>query len=164
MKTPEIVLAMAIILSALMSGFFFAYSFSVNLGLHKLDNKAYLSAMQHINKEVLNPVFYICFFGALVLLVVSSILYFDVRSPKFYLILFACICYAIGVFAVTGVRNVPLNNQLAIFDITNASETSLKNMRSIFENDWVFWNGVRALASFVALVCLIVSVVFTSKT
>lgn len=160
MKTQETILAVATILSALMSGFFFAYSFSVNLGLHKLDNKAYLTAMQNINKEVLNPVFYTCFFGALVLLIVSSILHFDIRSPKFYLILFACISYAVGVFVVTGVRNVPLNNQLAVFDIANASETSLKNMRNVFENTWVFWNSIRTLASFITEVCLIVSIVF----
>lgn len=163
MKTQETILAVATILSALMSGFFFAYSFSVNLGLHKLCNRAYLTAMQNINKEVLNPIFYGCFFGALLLLIISSTLHFDMRSPKFYLILFACVSYTIGVFVVTGIRNVPLNNQLAVFDIANASETSLKNMRSIFESSWVFWNSIRTLASFITMALLIVAIVFASK-
>jgi len=148
----------------MMSGFFFAYAFSVNLGLHKLDNKAYLLAMQNINKETLNPVFYICFFGALVLLVVSSILHFDVHSPKSNRILAACISYIFGVFIVTGLRNVPLNDQLAIFDVANASEKSMENIRYRFENSWVFWNSVRTLASFITLVCLIISVVFRDST
>lgn len=160
MKTHEITLAIATILTALMSGFFFSYSFSVNLGLNKLDNRSYLMAMQNINREVLNPIFYLCFFGALIFLIVSSILYFDMQSPKFYLILFACISYAFGVFAVTGIRNVPLNNQLDVFIISKASEASIQNMRGIFEDAWVFWNSIRTWASFIAVVCLIVGIVF----
>lgn len=163
MKTQEIILAVATILSALMSGFFFAYSFSVNLGLHKLNNRSYLTAMQNINKEVLNPVFYSCFFGVFLLLIVSTTLHFDMRSSKFYLILFACISYAVGVFVVTGVRNVPLNNQLAGFDIANASEISIQNMRSIFESSWVYWNSIRTLASFITITLLVIAIVFASK-
>lgn len=164
MRIPEIVLATAIILSALMAGFFFAYSFSVNAGLRKLNDKGYLSAMQNINKEVLNPIFFICFFGTLILLVLSAVLYFDIRSPKWCLIVLACIIYAIGVFMVTGVKNVPLNNELAVFDIGIAPEAALKNMRNHFEDTWIFWNSIRTLASFLTLVCLIVAVVFMSKS
>ena len=167
MKTHEVLLSAAIILSALMSGFFFAYSFSVNLGLHKLDNKAYLQAMQNINKEVLNPVFYSCFCGALLLLITCSVIYFDLHSTKFYLLLCACVSYTIGVFIITGTRNVPLNNQLAVFDNITASEASLKNMRETFQSPWVFWNNIRTLSSFITLICLIISVVFfgsSSKT
>ncbi|SJN48750.1 DUF1772 domain-containing protein [Sphingobacterium sp. JB170] len=140
MHIQEIILAAAIILSALMSGFFFAYTFSVNRGLHKLQDKAYLSAMQNINRAVLNPVFYICFLGTLILLIIASLMYFDPRSPKFYLIFTACVGYAVGVFFITGARNVPLNNQLDTFDIANASETSLKNIRRSYERPWNTWN------------------------
>ncbi len=160
MKTHEVILSAAIILSALMSGFFFAYSFSVNLGLHKLGNKAYLQAMQNINKEVLNPVFYTCFCGALLLLITSSVMYFDLHSTKFYLLLCACVSYLIGVFIITGTRNVPLNNQLADFDIMSASEAAINDMRENFQSPWVFWNNVRTLSAFITLVCLIISVVF----
>lgn len=160
MNFQEIILATTIVLAALMAGFFFAYSFSVNDGLRKLDDKAYLSAMQSINKEVLNPTFFICFFGALILLVLSAVLYFDIRSPKWYLIVLACVIYAIGVFMVTGVKNVPLNNELAAFDIDRAPGAALKNMRNHFEDTWIFWNSIRTLASFLTLVCLIIVVVF----
>lgn len=160
MNIQEIILAAAIILSALMSGFFFAYTFSVNSGLHKLQDKAYLSAMQNINRAVLNPVFYICFLGTLILLICASIMYFDARSPKFYLIFSACISYTVGVFFITGTRNVPLNNRLDTVDIANASETSLKNIRRDYERPWNNWNNIRTLTSFIAFACLIISVIF----
>lgn len=160
LKLQEITLAAAAISSALISGLFFAYTFSVNLGLHKLDNKGYLLAMQHINKEILNPTFYSCFVGALVLLIASSILYYDIHSPRFYLILCACISYTIGVFIITGAKNVPLNNQLAQFDLSTASETAIHTMRTSFEKPWVFWNNIRTICSFIALFCIIINLVF----
>lgn len=156
MKTQEL-LAVTTILSGLMSGFFFAYTFSVNLGLAKLNNKEYLTTMQSINKEVLNPIFYISFFGTLFSLVISSIIYFDIHSPKFFLIFFSCISYIIGVFGITAIRNVPLNNKIELFDISKASEESVQKMRAIFEKPWLFWNNIRTLASFVTFACLVIA-------
>jgi uncharacterized membrane protein len=156
MKTQEL-LAVTTILSGLMSGFFFAYTFSVNLGLAKLNNKEYLTAMQSINKQVLNPIFYISFFGTLFSLVISSIMYFDIHSTKFFLIFFSCISYVIGVLGITATRNVPLNNQVELFDITKASEESIQTMRTIFEKPWLYWNNIRTLASFVTFVCLVIA-------
>ncbi len=157
MEMHKIILAIATVLSALMSGFFFAYTFSVNAGLHKLNDRSYLAAMQHINKAVLNPVFYSCFFGALIFLVISSILCFNIGSPRRYLVLCACISYAIGVLGITVARNVPLNQQLASFDIAMASEASLQSMRAVFEVPWVCWNNIRTLASFITVVCLVIN-------
>ncbi|QIH35675.1 anthrone oxygenase family protein [Sphingobacterium sp. DR205] len=160
MKLHEIILAITATCSALISGLFFAYTFSVNLGLHKLDDKSYLMAMQNINREILNPVFYSCFLGAPLLLIVSSVLYFDLSSPKFYLILTACLSYIIGVLMITGTKNVPLNNQLDSFDISTASSDAIYRIRLLIEDPWVFWNNIRTVFSFITLVCLIMSLIF----
>ncbi|WP_104384340.1 DUF1772 domain-containing protein [Sphingobacterium sp. HMA12] len=160
MKLHEITLAATATCSALISGLFFAYTFSVNLGLHKLDDKTYLMAMQNINREILNPVFYSCFLGAPLLLIISSVLYFDLSSPKFYLILTACLSYIIGVLMITGTKNVPLNNQLNSFDISTASSDGIHRIRLLIEDPWVFWNNIRTVFSFITLVCLIISLIF----
>lgn len=160
MKLHEIILAATATCSALISGLFFAYTFSVNLGLHKLDDKSYLMAMQNINREILNPVFYSCFLGAPLLLIVSSVLYFDLSSPKFYLILTACLSYIIGVLMITGTKNVPLNNQLDSFDISTASSDAIHRIRLLIEDPWVFWNNIRTVFSFITLVSLIMSLIF----
>lgn len=160
MKLHEIILAATAICSALISGLFFAYTYSVNPGLHKLDDRTYLMAMQNINREILNPVFYSCFLGAPLLLIVSSVLYFDLSSPKFYLILTACLSYIIGVFMITGTKNVPLNNQLDSFDISTASSDAIHRIRLLIEDPWVFWNNIRTVFSFITLVSLIMSLIF----
>lgn len=160
MKLQEITLGAATTTSALIAGLFFAYTFSVNLGLHKSDDKTYLIAMQNINREILNPAFYSCFLGAPLLLIVSSVLYFDLSSPKFYLILTACISYIVGVFIITAAKNVPLNNQLNSFDLSKASSEAIYRMRLRIEDPWVFWNNIRTIFSFITLVCLIISLIF----
>jgi uncharacterized membrane protein len=160
MKLQDIILALATICSAIISGLFFSYTFSVNLGLHKLSDKAYLTAMQNINKEILNSAFYCCFLGAPILLLMATILFLDLSSPKFYLILVACLSYIIGVIVVTGTQNVPLNNQLASIDLSISPEKSLRLSRDAFEKPWVFWNNIRTCCSLLTLTCLIINLVF----
>ena len=160
MKSQDIILALATIFSAIISGLFFSYTFSINLGLHKLSDKTYLIAMQNINREILNPAFYCCFLGAPILLAISTVLFFDIHSPKFYLILAASLSYIIGVFVITGMRNVPLNNQLASVDLSIASEKSIKLMREAFEKPWVFWNLIRTYCSVFTLIFLIIAIIF----
>ncbi len=157
MKTIDISLIITLLFTGLMAGFFFSYTFSVNFGLQKLKDKDYLLAMQNINKEVLNPVFFICFFGALLFCIVSSLLSIDFSSPKFYLILLGALLYIFGVFVITGLQNVPLNNLLETFAIENANKEDLQKMRTIFEAPWIFWNNVRTLSSILSFLFLIAS-------
>ncbi|WP_369073911.1 anthrone oxygenase family protein [Sphingobacterium sp. 18053] len=90
----------------------------------------------------------------------ATILFFDLYSPKFYLILAACLSYIIGVLVVTGTQNVPLNNQLASIDLSISSEKSLRLARDIFEKPWVFWNNIRTCSSLLTLTCLVINLVF----
>src|SRR5690606_1390156 len=154
----EFILAAATFCSALIAGFFFSYAVSVNWGLEKLEDKAYLQAMQHINRVILNPAFLGCFLGANILLIASTFQYYLIDSPRFFPLLAGTIFYTVGVFGITGVRNVPLNNQLEQFVIDDATDTSLRNMRSIFERPWIFWNTIRTWSALVALMCLIVAI------
>lgn len=64
MKT--IVFFITALLNALSTGFFFAWSVSVILGTKKVGHLTYLETMQSINREILNPLFFIVFFGSLI--------------------------------------------------------------------------------------------------
>ncbi len=147
MKLSTIALLVATTLSALMAGLFFAYSVSVSLGLGKLSDSEYIKAMQSINREIQNPLFFICFFGTLVLLPYASFQYHSLYKTAFALLLAASLLYAIGVFGVTVVINVPLNNQLEAFQLSTANLEQIKAQRAIFENKWNAWNHVRTICS-----------------
>ncbi|MBC8154239.1 MAG: DUF1772 domain-containing protein, partial [Bacteroidetes bacterium] len=72
LNPPNIVLGCATVTTALIAGLLYAYSCSVNPGLNRLSDASYLAAMQSINREIQNPVFFLSFLGALVLLPLST--------------------------------------------------------------------------------------------
>lgn len=160
MKLSDLTLISTIILTALIAGFFFSYSVSVSLGLGKLSDKEFLNAMQNINKEVQNPIFFICFFGALSMLFITCFLHSYQNSFTFLIV--ATLVYLLGVFFVTVLVNVPLNNKLDLFDISNSTEITAKQMRSAFEKRWNFYNNIRTVASILSLLFVILA--FIQKT
>lgn len=159
MKFTDLTLIITATVTALMAGFFFSYSISVSWGLAKLADKEFLKAMQSINREVQNPIFFVCFFGALIMLPFATFQQYSLRENTFTLLLIATLSYLIGVFGTTVLVNVPLNNKLELFDLSNATETTLKQMRNTFERRWNFWNNIRTVASLFAVVLIIVTCV-----
>lgn len=157
MRASNILLIVTATTTALMAGLFFSYSISVTLGLGKLNDKEFLNAMQNINQEIQNIPFFICFFGTLIMLPITSFLHY--KKQSFLLLFIATLFYSIGVFAVTVFVNVPLNNKLELFELANATNPSAMQMRNIFEDRWNFWNNIRSLSSlcsvfFVILACV----------
>lgn len=158
MRASNILLIITATTTALMAGLFFSYSISVSLGLGKLNDKEFLNVMQNINREIQNIPFFICFFGTLIILPITSFL--NYKKQSFLLLLTATLFYSIGVFAITVFVNVPLNNTLELFDLTNASNTSARQMRNIFEDRWNFWNNIRSLSSLCSVFFIILACVY----
>lgn len=150
MKMTTVLLIMTAVLGALIAGLFYAYSCSVVLGLGKLSDTEYLKAMQSINREILNPVFFISFMGTAILLPVSTF-FLRGQQPVFIFLLLATLAYLIGVLGVTVAGNVPLNDQLDQFKIADSSLEAIKEMRDNFENRWNFLNNVRTAFSVITI-------------
>lgn len=146
-----ILLIITATVTALIAGLFYAYSCSVVLGLGKLSDSEYLKSMQSINREILNPVFFLSFMGTAFLLPISTFLYRG-QNLVFILLLMATLAYLIGVFGVTIFGNVPLNDQLDKFDIVNSSAEAIKEMRNNFERKWNFLNNIRTVFSVITIV------------
>lgn len=151
MKMTTILLIITATVTALIAGLFYAYSCSVVLGLGKLSDSEYLKSMQSINREILNPVFFLSFMGTAFLLPISTFLYRG-QNLVFILLLMATLAYLIGVFGVTMFGNVPLNDQLDKFDIVNSSAEAIKEMRNNFERKWNFLNNIRTVFSVITIV------------
>lgn len=146
-----ILLIITATVTALIAGLFYAYSCSVVLGLGKLSDSEYLKSMQSINREILNPVFFLSFMGTAFLLPISTFLYRG-QNLVFILLLMATLAYLIGVFGVTMFGNVPLNDHLDKFDIVNSSAEAIKEMRNNFERKWNFLNNIRTVFSVITIV------------
>lgn len=144
--------------TALVAGLFFAWSYSVTPGLAKLPDAAYIAAIQSMNRAIQNPLFFACFFGAAVLLPLSTYLHYGTTNQAvFWLLLSSTILYLLGVMGITIFGNVPLNESLDAFDLQSSSEEEIAAQRSQFEASWNRLNHIRTVTSILALVFFIMA-------
>jgi uncharacterized membrane protein len=154
--TANILLLLTATTSALMAGLFYAWSCSVIPGLKKLPDNMYINAMQSFNRTILNPVFFIGFMGTLILLPLCTYVHFARPvSMKFWLLLGASLMYIFGVFGITVIGNIPLNNRLDKFDLSTSSESSLTQQRKEFEMPWIRRHTIRTVCAIIVIMLVI---------
>lgn len=155
MKT--IVLFTTVLLNALSTGFFFAWSVSVILGTKKVGDFTYLETMQSINREIINPMFFIVFFGSLITLLVSTFFQFSFK-PVFWILVASSALYLIGTIGVTAAGNVPLNNELELLNLKTMDADAWKSFRAYYESKWNRYHLLRTLASTASFILLVLAV------
>ncbi|MFC3577906.1 DUF1772 domain-containing protein [Streptomyces yaanensis] len=144
------ILGAATVATGLIAGTFYIFACAVMPALARSDDRVHIEVMQNINDVIQNPVFFLCFLGAPLLLAVSA---WQLRTaPYRRWILAALAAYALA-FLVTVVGNIPLNNDLAHAGAP-ARIADPAAVRDRFEHAWVTWNVIRTLLSTLALACL----------
>ncbi|WP_342587446.1 DUF1772 domain-containing protein [Manganibacter manganicus] len=134
---------LALLGSGMMAGLFFAYSNSVMPALARMPGPQGMTAMNHVNVIIQNPLFLSIFMGTAVImfmLIVAALLGW-ISRPAW--ILTGAVLYLVGNIAVTVSINVPMNDALAAANPAGADGAALW---AAFLDRWVFWNHVRALA------------------
>ena len=148
----------AILLSGLLAGLMYGYDCSIVKGLAKLPDEQYLQAFRSFNTTIQNPYFMISFMGCLLVLPIASWQsYHNDSSQAFFLLLTASLVYIIGVFGVTIVCNVPLNNRMDGFQLSTATENDISAFRKGFENAWNTYHRIRTVAAIIAFLLTILS-------
>ncbi|MEM9679832.1 MAG: anthrone oxygenase family protein [Bacteroidota bacterium] len=137
----------AVILTGLSAGLFYAWSVSVIPGTQNVNSSNYLETMQSINRAILNPAFFAVFFGSLLFLCIGSI--YEIHSDRvtFWLILSSSIVYLTGTVGVTGLGNVPLNNQLDVLKIVELSHQKIAEFRTFYETNWNKLHWIRTICA-----------------
>ena len=144
----------SVIAFAVVGGLFLAFSDFIMRSLDRATPPAGIDVMQTINREVFRYVFMPLFLGmAVVSLFIIGYAYLFLAGPAAVLIMAAAGLYLVGVFGVTVVFNVPLNNRLAAMEST--SDAALSFWTGTYLPNWTFWNTVRAVASIAAAACLL---------
>ncbi|WP_158413687.1 anthrone oxygenase family protein [Haladaptatus cibarius] len=141
-------IAVSTIFTGLMAGFFFAYSVSVVLALDTLSAATYTTVMQEINEKVLNAVFGVVFFGAVVVPAISMVIlvfWGDWTTLSGRLFLVGVVVYVLGTFAVTMRIHIPMND-----DIATWSSASPPDEWAEVRARWTRWNHVRTIAAVVS--------------
>jgi uncharacterized membrane protein len=145
------ILASATVVTGLIAGVYYSFACAVMLGLGAAGDRTFIEAMQHINKKIENPLFFLTFFGALVLPAWALRKYWQDRRLRMW-IAAGLGLYVIGLLTTMGV-NIPLNNDLAAAG-NPAKIADPAAVRTHFENTWNTWNIARAVLSTGAAACL----------
>lgn len=152
MITTRILPLTALLLTAAIFGFFYAWVCSTMWGLDTLEPALAIKAMQAMNASVRNAVFFPAFFLTPVALLAAAVaLSLKRRTVPAILFGAAALIYLAGGFAVTALVNVPMNQALAAIDISTRATEAADIWRD-YSDRWQFWNVVRAIASGLAVV------------
>lgn len=149
-----LLLLAAPVICGLMAGVFFAFSVSVMRALEALPPTQSLTVMQQINRSILNPVFLTCFVGSALLCLAVIGLTFARGVAAAHLWIAGAVTYLAGAFLVTVLVNVPLNNGL---DRVASTDEQAAALWTAYLRRWTAWNHVRAAASLVATVLLVMA-------
>src|SRR5215471_13939393 len=96
--------------TGIMAGIFFAFSVFMMTALGRLPPPAGIAAMQSINAAILNPLFFLVFFGTAVVCLISAIgAIVEWPLPAAFYLIAGSVLYLVGALLVTMQRNVPLN-------------------------------------------------------
>jgi len=151
-------LFLAILLTGLSAGLFYAWEVSVIPGTKRIPDRSYLETMQSINRAILNPAFFVVFFGSLLFLLVNSYLqYKEAVNLSFWIIAGATITYLIGTIGVTVMGNIPLNEALDAVNLNDLKSIELHHTRMAYEGKWNQWHSVRTVFSVLAFILSILA-------
>ena len=157
-----VVLEISVIACGVVSGVFLTFSDFVMRSLNGAKTAAGVEVMQVINREVFRSVFMFLLLGMSALSpFLIGYAYFRIEGPASALIIAGGAIYFAGVFVVSLVFNVPMNNRL------DAREYSGPEAATYWTNTymphWTFWNYVRAIASVGSAVCYLVASVMLAQ-
>ncbi len=148
-------LFLAVFLTGLSAGLFYAWEVSVIPGTKFISDKNYLEVMQSINRAILNPGFFIIFLGSFLLLLSSTFLQYRAAvNLSFWLLLVATVTYLICM-GVTAFGNVPLNQGLDSLDLNKLGDYDLINQRNSFEAPWNLLHTFRTVCAVVSFAAVL---------
>jgi uncharacterized membrane protein len=140
----------------LIAGLYFSFSTFIMTALGRIGQAEGVAAMNAINADIQRSLFMPIFLGTTLTSAVLAVLAgFRWGESGAAAMLAGGIVYVAGMFIVTMVFNVPLNNALAAADPSSAQATSLW---ADYLTHWTWWNHVRTIASTMACAFFIAAI------
>lgn len=151
----SIVLVLGGVLTALQAGLMYDFNVDTVPALRSIGGKAHIAMMQAINVKIENPLFFLSFFGAVLVLPLAAFLYRE--EPQFGWLVAAAVLQIVGNFGVTVAGNNPLNRKFAKIDPEQLSDSEADQQRKEFQGPgarWMRLHTVRTLSSIAATTIL----------
>ena len=133
---------------AVLGGLYFAFSVFIMKALEQV-GPAGIVAMNSINVVILRSLFMPIFFTTTLASAILAVVgFFEIHQPRGIYLATGGIVYVAGMFLVTMIFNVPLNNALAVGGEANWTR---------YLTSWTTWNHVRTLSCVVAAAMFIIA-------
>ncbi|PPK87088.1 putative membrane protein [Neolewinella xylanilytica] len=150
----------SVVLTGLSAGLFYGWEFSVIPGTRQVGDAYYLYVMQSINRAILNPAFFLVFFGSPLALAAATLLQYR-GDGSWGWWLAATLLYLIGTFGVTAFGNVPLNEALDALDLADLLPEEEATTRKAYESRWNRLHTVRTAAAVLSFAAAVVGALTT---
>jgi len=116
----NILVGMATIVFGIMAGFFWTYTFNVNLAMLEIDGSTYATVQSLFNENVRHLMFFTFFFGGGAFSALALLgNWRRWKTVSFWLLAVACIVYVFGIIFFTAQVNLPLNAYTESWDPQN---------------------------------------------
>lgn len=149
--------ALAVLGSGLIAGVFFAFAAFLLTALGRLPAVSGIVAMQSITSAIKSLLFLLAFFGTAVLAAILGLAGpFRWSEPGSGYLLLGALLYLNLPFAVTLLKNVPLNTKLAG---TNADSPEGARFWETFRASWGMWNHLRWIGALAAAAAFLMALV-----
>ncbi len=134
----------------LMAGIYFIFSNTIMKSLAIMPFEQATVTMIQINKEILNPLFFILFWGSSIGSFFIVIRYFNEESS--FSELLGSAIFLLGSSIITLLKNVPLNKNLAR---VATNQIVLEKTWTNYLKYWCRWNQVRTISATMGFVFLL---------
>ncbi len=155
----NLTLALAIIVFGLMAGFFWTYSFNINIAMMKVDGATYATMQSLFNQNVRHIWFFALFFGGGGVSGVALLANLKHRKTgSFKLLALAAVVYVAGIILFTREVNLPLN---AITEAWNPA--ALPSNWSSIRDQWNQANAFRVVCALAAFALSLAALVLRAS-
>jgi len=136
-----------------MAGFFWTYTFNVNLAMLQVDGETYAKVQSLLNENVRHPMFFAFFFGGGLFSIIALLANVRLwRTVSFWLVALAGVIYAVGVIVFTQQVNLPLNYYTESWQPFNLPMDWMET-----RDRWNDANAVRVVTSFLPFLFCVVA-------
>ena len=139
------------VLSALLAGFYLAFSVVILPSLARLPDRVLVSVMQTVNRVIVRPAFVVLFLGAPGVAAVALVLALVAGAPVLAILVGAVL--QVASIVTTVAVNIPLNTALDRADPDDAGD--IVRAREAFERPWMRAHLVRTVFTTVGAVALL---------
>lgn len=149
----NISIAITTLVFGIMAGFFWTYTFNVNLAMLEVDGATYAVVQSLFNKNVRHFTFFVFFFGGGAFSIFAIIANWKHRKhASFALLVIASLIYIFGIIVFTSQVNLPLNYYTEAWDPQN-----LPSDWAAIREQWNSANAIRVGTSGLAFLLSVIA-------